>query len=204
MSSFKPWSFKKRWGGKKKYGTKYARYAQTVAYRGPYTIKASDAMHDTVKKVIRWNLAATSTAGGVIATTNVMNPSTANDWGDLQTVFKEYRILACTCEYIPFHQNAVVSGVADGQLGIVFDRTSTTAALASLQDAMTYPGMKTACTNQRFKIQTKADGANELTWINMSATGYWCSMRAYSTALSNSTNYGNFNIEILCELRNLF
>jgi len=153
---------------------------------------------------VRWNLAATSTAGGVIATTNVMNPSTANDWGDLQTVFKEFRILAVTVEYIPFHQNAVVSGVQDGQLAMVFDRTSTTTALASLQDAITYPGVKTGCTNQRFKIQSKADGSNELSWINMTNTGYWCSLRCYSSALSNSTAYGNFNIEILCELRNLF
>jgi len=182
----------------------YARYSLNNEYRGPLTVRAADIGHDTMKKVLRWQLAATSTAGGVIAVGNVMNPSTANDWGDLQTVFKEYRILAVCCEYIPFHQNAIVSGIQDGQLAIVFDRTSTTAALASLADAVTYPGMKTGCTNQRFKMCTKASGANEMSWINMTNTGYWCSLRSYSTALSNSTAYGNFNIEILCELRNLF
>lgn len=201
---YKSYSFKKKKGGARKYGAKYARYADSNAYRGPYTISAANQMHDTMKKVIRWNLAATSTAGGVIAVQNVMNPSTSNDWGDLQTVFKEYRILATTVEYIPFHQNAVVSGIADGQLAMVFDRTSTTTALASLADAITYPGVKTGCTNQRFKMRTKADGSNELSWINMTNTGYWCSLRTYSSAVSNSTAYGNFNIEILVELRNLF
>lgn len=204
-SGYKTYSFKKKKYGKRKYGSKYSLYSLNNAYRGPYKISAAEQMHDTIKKVIRWNLAATSTAGGVIAVNNVMNPSTANDWGDLQTCFKEYRILAVCVEYIPFHQNAVVSGIADGQLAMVFDRTSVVTALAGgLQDAMTYPGVKTGCTNQRFKICTKADGSNEMSWINMTNTGYWCSLRTYSSALSNSTAYGNFNIEVLCELRNLF
>lgn len=174
-----------------------------LRYTGP--IKPLSANHQTTsfKKYGAWLLAATSTAGGVINNAFVVSPSTLNDWGNLQNDWSEYRILAWKVKYIPLFKNAPNSTAAaiGGLLLGVVDRTSTTTALTSTQQALEYEGCKYCAINEELVLEAKATGANELAWVNITSSSYWASVRFYSTVLSTNNNYGNFLVELLVELR---
>lgn len=184
----------------------YARKAPSIpkeiAYTGPMKPAAARHQLTTLKKYGSWSSQATTTGAGILDPAFVLSPSTLNDWGNLQNDWTEYRILGVEVEYIPNAENAFVTGLGYGQLAMVIDRTSSTSALTSFQQALEYEGHVVGAVNKRFKISAKARGANELAWVNITTSSYWCSMRGYSNGtLSNTTNYGTYIVNLLVELR---
>lgn len=173
------------------------------AYTGPVKPLSANHQISTFKKYGAWLVAATSTAGGVINNAFVVSPSTLNDWGNLQNDWSEYRILAFKVKYVPLFKNAPNSTAAaiGGLLLGVVDRTSSTTALTSTQQALEFEGCQMAAINEELTLSGKATGANELAWVNITTSSYWASVRYYSTVLSTSNNYGNFIVELLVELR---
>jgi hypothetical protein len=172
-------------------------------YVGPLRTTIARRQRTTLKKFGAYYAPATSTVGGIISSAFVVSPATLDDWGNLQKDWAEYRILGFEVEYVSNHLNSYVSGIADGLLVMAVDRTSTTAALASIGAALDFEGAQYGPTNSRFKIKAKASGPNELAWVNITTSTYWASIRCYSASLSNSYNYGAFVVNILVEFRGL-
>jgi hypothetical protein len=170
-------------------------------YTGPLKSLAMRRNQSTFKKYGNYTAACTSTVGGVVSSAFVVSPATLDDWGNLQKDWAEYRILGFQVDYVPYHQGSAVTGITDGILYMVIDRTSSTAALTSTQQAGDFEGCVYGCTNQRISQKAKASGANELAWVNMTVSSYWASIRTFSTALTASTGYGVFVVNIVIELR---
>jgi len=176
--------------------------AADPAYHGKLKPASIAKQLSTFKKFGSYVSPATSTAGGVMANAFVVSPSTLNDWGNLQNDWTEYRILAWKVEFIPSFEDSFPSSTAQGGLLIgVIDRTSSTTALSSTQQALEYEGAKYGSINKRLMLEAKAHGTNEMAWVNITTSSYWASVRFYSTALTASTNYGNLVVSILTEFR---
>ena len=174
-----------------------------TAYRGRIRPSPTLRQLSTFKKFGAWTVAATSNVAGVINSAFVVSPSTLNDWGDIQNDWQEYRILGFRVEYIPNYENSppATTNPAGGLIIGIIDRTSTTVALSSTQQALEFEGAQYASVNKKITLESKAQGTNELAWTNITTSNYWASCRFYSTPLTASTSYGNFVVSLLVELR---
>ncbi len=179
----------------------------SVVYRGPISTPAIKQACDLHTFVLINSGQLTSSAGGVIATVfdNTAQAAACPDWTDLNTVFKEWRILAMEVRYTPWNQYSKATTVVTAPIYAVVDRTTAT-ALTSVADALSSATCRQKSLENPWSISTRMNSVEEAVWtpsggsLAASAKQF---IKLYASGLSNSTIYGDFITHMVIQFRSL-
>ncbi len=170
-----------------------------LSYKGPMAIPGQAQDNQTVvfNLYVEGNLS--STAGSVINNVFGSGPNGSTEWGNLTTIFMEYRTLAMEFVYIP--QNKFNRGtVVTRPLVAVIDRASST-ALSSYTNALENPSSKFMDLDHRWGKRANMSGSEEAFFLSTGSPAdvFW--IKLYSDTLSASTVYGIYYVKYLVQFK---
>lgn len=188
---------------RKKKGKRRSREARseptmaTTHYMGPLPPLAEQLVTTSMCEIV----AATSNGAGVLNQQFPDNPTLATDFGNFQTVFAEYRVLALTIEYIPSVEGSTINLLLYNPLYVVEDLTSGTVALGSYAVAANYPRQRHCSLSSRMKLTHRMSGVAEATFVSNLTPVINYSFKFYADTLSLNSTYGQFECHWLIQFR---
>jgi hypothetical protein len=151
-----------------------------------------------------------STAGGFIDNIVDLNPSGYNGWTDYSGMFDEWRLIGGEIALTPslFHPSSIFNGM----LVTVFDNDDASTALTATGQALSYatklicPAIWSSEAVKRLRFHKYSSvgvgGAGTSLWATTANSALNpCSIKAYATALSNSTSYVHVAVRLVLEFR---
>jgi len=148
-----------------------------------------------------------SSSGGIINAVINMDPASLDLWSSMTAVFKEYRVLACGFEWVPY---LPVSPSIEQKMVVVLDRTSAT-ALASYGAAADYQSAQILQTAQLMQygnkaakppIEYRAMAPDEYNFLPCSSTTIKASLKFYAANLTTAVVYGTVFSRFVIQFRN--
>lgn len=179
-----------------------------MGYKGPVKLPLG-APKVTVMKVNRSLANNIQSNGGGVVVNNFSSADVVSvtDWTSLQALWKEYRVLAMECEFIPIASSSTVPVC----MAVVGDHNPSLSTLTSMNDAVSYDNVKfttsgqgvNTTTGKYFTYSMRASGVEELTWVDISAapTTQEYGIKTYSTVGTNNAVYFEVIERFLIEFR---
>lgn len=172
-------------------------------YRGPLKYLEADRNNTDTRVVTLHEVSSTvfaSSAGGVMNITFNMTPSTATDWSNWASNYREARLLGCRIEYKPNDRYSKTTTVTKPALAAV-DHSTAAATIASYSDLVAYASCKDVSLDDFWSVEWRMSGTEESSFKDISAVTAPGHIYVYSTGLSVSQNYGLCVIYWLVQFR---
>jgi hypothetical protein len=175
---------------------------------------SSNSSNTVFPSILRLAATLTSSAGGQITYTLLMNPNGSTDWAGMSGLYDEFRVLGVRVDLVSLQQFSVTANNALGV--VVFDNDDAT-ALASIGAATSYGTAKFTPaiftheapigTNQNpcftYEWIRPSSGPNTaISWVDVGAPNNSLgSVKFYFTGLSVTTQYLGMVVTWFCEFR---
>lgn len=168
-----------------------------LKYNGPLNLGAESL--SSLQLV--WDLALTSTAGGIIDTVIGDTPNQSPDWTNVAATFAEYRILAMQIHFTPNVFGATEASTNYAPLYIVWSADSSATALTSYAGASNYDKSTQHALNQPWTRHHRMSGVEEGEFVATSSNILDYTFKLFATGLTVSKTYGRLTTKWLVQFR---
>lgn len=159
-----------------------------------------------VKATVHYTTVYSSSAGGVIANAQALDPSGCSDWSEFSSTYDEFRVIGVGVEICSTQPNS--TGVNSGIMAIALDNDSSAApsTFTAVREYTTSQSFSTIMTHPGGKLWTKqfwrpVKGA-PIPWVDMGGpSGSLGSIQMYGSGLTASTQYLVINYDYYVEFR---
>jgi len=188
----------------KKQGKSAAPSDSTTVYRGP--IDPPAALRGLSRSVQQLTLTQviTSSAGGLINTQFLSNPSGASEWGDFTPIYEEYRVLGMEVHWEPFYPHwGSTAALAQNQVPMIWwpQRDAGATAPTTYTGAFQYAGAKVRNVQDRTTTSIRMSGTLEAEYQNTRTPASVFLIGCIAVNCSVSINYGIAFVRYLVEFR---
>jgi len=148
-----------------------------------------------------YDLAAVSTAGGIINDVIGDYPVASPDWTGVAGLFAEYRVLAMTVRFIPNVTGATMGTLLYTPFYCVLDLTSSITALTTYVAAANYALTKVNSLNVPWTMAHRMRGVEEAMFVPTSSAVVDYNFKVFAATLTASTSYGRYFVHWKCQFR---
>jgi len=171
-----------------------------TTYNGPLLPRGAKQGASYREIVVAYQLAISSSAGGVINNVAANDPSISGDWANVQATAAEYRILMTEWSYYPNNKyNRTATTVIPGYR--IIDRSGN-GALVSTANATNHDSVKFFTLDEPWKMTARMDGIDESGFIQIAgASAPYAWLKLFASGESISTQYGQLLVRIRIQLK---